>query len=195
MTTRHSERQGESPLLLLNNTEIEQVLPMDLTMQVVEEGYRQLFRGEAVCRPRVNVQIPTDDPNKHYNWSTTEGGSAVTGYFASRLMSDVSYVQEYKGVETREKFCVRPGLFCGLVFLTNVHTGEPLALMNDGFLQHARQGADGGIGAKYLARDDSEVIGMLGSGGMARSHAEAYCVTRQIKRMKVFSPTQEHREQ
>jgi ornithine cyclodeaminase/alanine dehydrogenase-like protein (mu-crystallin family) len=181
-------------MLMLNNTDVEQVLTMDLAMQVIEEGYKQFFRGEALCRPRIVMQFPTREEGHTYGWSTTEGGSIVTGYFASRLMSDVSYRTEYNGVETREKFCIRPGLFCGLVFLTSIHTGEPLALMNDGFLQHARQGADGGIGTKYLAREDSEVIGMLGSGGMARSHAAACCVARPIKKMKVFSPTKANRE-
>lgn len=181
-------------MLLLNNAEVEQVLPMDLTLQVIEDGYRELFRGEAVCRPRISMQLPTNDPHAYFSWSTTEGGLTSSGYFATRLMSDVRYVQEYAGVTTREKFCVRPGLFCGLVLLTDVDTGEPLALMNDGFLQHARQGADGGIGTRHMSRQDSEVVGMLGSGGMARSHAAAFCAVRPIRKMKVFSPTKANRE-
>jgi alanine dehydrogenase len=181
-------------MLLLSNADVRQVLTMESTIAMLEDAYRQVFRGEAVCRPRINIQIPTGAPGVRYNWSTTEGGSSVSGYFAIRMMSDVVSEREYQGVRTREKHCVRPGLFCGLILLTDVRTGEPLALMHDGHLQHVRQGADGGIGAKCLAREDAEVVGMLGSGGMARTHAEALCCVRKIKKMVVYSPTPEHRE-
>lgn len=67
--------------------------------------------------------------------------------------------------------------------------GEPLALINDGVLQHMRVGAGGGIGVKHLARPDSSTVGMLGSGGMARTFLEAFCVVRPIRRVKVYSPT------
>jgi alanine dehydrogenase len=51
-----------------------------------------------------------------------------------------------------------------------------------------------GIGTKYLAREDSHVVGMLGSGGMARTYLEAFTCVRDIKQCKVFSPTAAHRE-
>jgi ornithine cyclodeaminase/alanine dehydrogenase-like protein (mu-crystallin family) len=85
-------------------------------------------------------------------------------------------------------------LFCGLIFLTAVETGEPLAFINDGVLQHMRVGGDGGIGVKYMANPDAEVIGMLGSGGMARTHMQAFNAVRTIKKLQVFSPTKENRE-
>jgi ornithine cyclodeaminase/alanine dehydrogenase-like protein (mu-crystallin family) len=85
-------------------------------------------------------------------------------------------------------------LFCGLIFLTSIETGEPLAIINDGVLQHMRVGGDGGIGVKYMANPDAEVVGMLGSGGMAHSNLEAFTRVRKIKKLKVFSPTKENRE-
>ncbi len=57
-----------------------------------------------------------------------------------------------------------------------------------------RVGADGGIGVKYLANEDAEVVGMLGSGGMARTHMQAFTRVRTIKKLQVFSPTRENRE-
>ncbi|MBI3059325.1 MAG: ornithine cyclodeaminase family protein, partial [Deltaproteobacteria bacterium] len=48
--------------------------------------------------------------------------------------------------------------------------------------------------AKYLAREDSKVLGMLGSGGMARTYAMAICQVRPIERIRVFSPTKANRE-
>ncbi len=58
-----------------------------------------------------------------------------------------------------------------------------------------RVGADSGLGAKYIARGDAKVVGMFGSGGMARSHIEAFQIARNIKKVQVYSPTKAHREE
>ena len=118
----------------------------------------------------------------------------MSGYFAIRMKSAVIYEQEYQGAITQEKYCVRPGRFCGLILLTSIDNGEPLALINDGYLQHMRVGADSGIGAKYMAREDAEVVGMIGSGGMARSHVESFLLARKIKKIQVYSPTKTNRD-
>jgi len=179
--------------LIINNHEVQQVLTMEDTIAALEESYLQLAAREAVCRPRIDIRIPTGDRARNYQWGTMEGGS-TSGYFAIRMKSDVVYETEYNGVVTQEKYCVRPGLYCGLVLLTSIENGELLAFINDGHLQHMRVGADAGIGVKYLARADAEVVGMLGSGGMARTHMEAFTRVRKIKKLQVFSPTRGNRE-
>src|ERR1700755_1766176 len=179
--------------LIINNHDVEQLLTMEMTLDALEESYLALAKGEAVCRPRIDIRIPTSDPTKNYQWGTMEGGSTA-GYFAIRMKSDIAYETVYNGVRTQEKYCSRPGLFCGLVLLTSIETGEPLAFINDGILQHMRVGGDGGIGVKYMANKDAEVVGMLGSGGMARTHMQAFTRVRTIKKLQGFSPTRENRE-
>jgi ornithine cyclodeaminase/alanine dehydrogenase-like protein (mu-crystallin family) len=179
--------------LLLNNHHIQQVLTAQMTMAALEKAYRELIEREAVCRPRIDIRIPTRTPGRFYQWGTMEGGS-TSGYFAIRMKSDVMEEREYNGARTEEKFCVRPGLFCGLILLTRIENGEPLALINDGYLQHMRVAADSAIGAKIMSRTDSRVLGLLGSGGMARSHVESLLAVRDIQRIQVYSPTQAHRE-
>ena len=178
--------------LFINNEVVAKVLTMPDTIAALEKSYRALADQDAVCRPRIDIQIPTKDPKKIYQWGTMEGGS-TGGYFAIRMKSDVIYEQEYNGAVTQEKYCVRPDRWCGLIFLTSTENAEPLALINDGVLQHMRVGADGGIGVKYMSREDSAVVGMLGSGGMARTFLEAYCIVRPIKRVKVYSRNPENR--
>ena len=179
--------------LIINNDDVAKVLTMPDTMAALEASYADLARGEAVCRPRIDIRIPTRQPTRNYQFGSMEGGS-TSGYFAVRMKSDVIYETSYEGAVTQEKFCMREGLFCGLIFLTSIENGEPLAFINDGVLQHMRVGADGGIGVKYMARADAEVVGMLGSGGMARTHMQAFTHVRNLKRLQVFSPTREHRE-
>jgi alanine dehydrogenase len=179
--------------LIINNADVQKVLTMEITLSALEESYLQLAAKEAVCRPRIDIRIPTRDPAKNYQWGTMEGGS-TSGYFAIRMKSDVIYETEHNGVVTQEKYCTRPGLFCGLILLTSIENGEPLAFINDGYLQHMRVGGDGGIGVKYMANADAEVVGMLGSGGMASTHMEAFTRVRNIKKLQVFSPARENRE-
>jgi alanine dehydrogenase len=179
--------------LIINNDDVAKVLSMETTLAALEESYLQLAARTAVCRPRIDIRIPTSDPTKNYQWGTMEGGS-TSGYFAIRMKSDIIYETQYNGVTTQEKYCMRPGLYCGLILLTSIQNGELLAFINDGHLQHMRVAGDGGIGVKYMANQDAEVIGMLGSGGMARTHMQAFTRVRTIKKLQVYSPTKENRE-
>src|SRR6266700_8121242 len=117
--------------LIINNAEVAKVLTMEMTLAALEQSYLALAAKEAVCRPRIDIRIPTSDPAKNYQFGSMEGGSTA-GYFAVRMKSDVVYETSYGGVTTQKKYCMRPGLFCGLIFLTSVETGEPLAFINDG---------------------------------------------------------------
>ncbi len=178
--------------LLLNNADVARVITPVMTREALDKSYRDLAAGEAVCRPRIDIRIPTKTPGRVYQWGTMEGGS-TSGYFAMRLKSDVVYEQDYNGVRTQEKFASKPGLFCGMIFLIDVETGVPLALINDGYLQHMRVAADSAIGASIMAREGAVTLGMLGSGGMARAHVESLREVREIRRIQAYSPTPQNR--
>ena len=113
-------------MLLLNNSDVEAVLTSAMAITALKRAYHDLAAGEAVCRPRIDIRIPTRDPHKCYQWGTMEGGSTA-GYFAIRMKSDVVYESERDGVVTQEKYCVRPGSFCGLVLLTAGCSGWELS--------------------------------------------------------------------
>ncbi|MEU6655813.1 hypothetical protein ABZ904_42245 [Streptomyces sp. NPDC046900] len=180
-------------MLVLNNEVTAAVLTMPDVVRALEESYRDLAAGIGVCRPRIDLSLPVDD-ERVYQWGTMEGGSARSGYAAIRMKSDVLTEAVPPGGRTQEKYCVRPGMFCGPVLLLDARTGEPVALLNDGLLQHLRVGADSAIGVRLGAREDARVLGLLGSGGMARSHIEAFLTVRPLERVQVYSPTRSHRE-
>ena len=182
-------------MLILNNDDVRAVLTMEMVVDALKQSYREVANGEGISRPRIDLRFPTNDPSRIYQWGTMEGGSANTGYFATRMKSDVRFQSEYEGVETHEKFSSRPGMFMGLILLINIHNGEPLAFINDSVIQRMRVGADSAIGAELMARPDARVVGILGSGGMARTHIQGFCAVRPIEKMQVYSPTKEHREQ
>ena len=82
---------------------------------------------------------------------------------------------------------MQPGSYCGLVLLFSTENGEPLAILNDGYLQHMRVGAAAGIGARLLSRVESRRVGLIGSGGMAGTMLEALAIVRPIEEVRVFS--------
>jgi alanine dehydrogenase len=178
-------------MLLINNHEVEQLFTMKDCLEALEDGYDDLLKGDAVYRPRLDLWMPCDRPDGYYRWGTMEGASRKIGVFAIRMKSDVVY---WPNGETEEKYCMQPGTWCGLVMVFSVRNGEPLAIINDGLIQHMRVGGCAGLGAKYLAREDACDVGIFGSGGMARSYLEAFYEVRKLKRVKVYSPTKAHRD-
>lgn len=181
-------------MLFIDNNAVKQVLTMKDTLRVIEDGHKELARGELAGRPRVDVYTETRAPETFHRWGTMEGSSKSLQRFAIRLKSDVVSWPVRHGIKVEDKYCLQPGLYCGLIMLFSTENGEPLAIVNDGYLQHLRVGALYALGAKYLARQDAAVVGMVGSGGMAHSHLLAFAAVRKIKRVQVFSPNPDHRE-
>jgi ornithine cyclodeaminase/alanine dehydrogenase-like protein (mu-crystallin family) len=181
-------------MLFLNNEDVAHVLTMEDTLRVIEDGHKELARGELAGRPRVDVYTETSDREKFHRWGTMEGSSKSLQRFAIRMKSDVVSWPVRHGIKVEDKYCVRPGLYCGMIFLFSTEDGAPLAMINDGYLQHMRVGALYALGVKYLARESASIVGMLGSGGMAHSHLAAFSCVRRVTKVKVFSPTRAHCE-
>ena len=58
----------------------------------------------------------------------------------------------------------------GLIVLSELERGFPVAVMDGTFITAFRTACMGAIGAKHLARPDSKVIGFIGSGEQAKMH-------------------------
>lgn len=179
-------------MIFLKNEHVQAVLDMRSCLEVMEDAYRELNEQRAAYRPRIDFYVP-QEPH-YYRWGTMEGVSRKLGVFAIRMKSDMLMWNRQGEFQTEEKYCTKPGTYCGLIFLLSTRNGQPLCLMNDGYLQHMRVGACAGLGAKYLSRPNSRILGMLGSGGMARTYAAAICEVRPIERIQVFSPTKSNHE-
>jgi alanine dehydrogenase len=178
-------------MLLINNQTVEQILDIKGCLEALETGYRDLINERAVYRGRIDVFVPNDDPKLMYRWGTMEGACRAYETFAIRMKSDML---EWPEGKTVEKYCVEPGTYCGLVMVFSTRNGEPLAIINDGIIQHMRVGGCAGLGAKYLSREDSGIVGILGSGGMARTYLMAFNEVRKLRAVRVYSPTKSNRD-
>jgi len=180
-------------MYIINNDLVSQVLTMDECIRAQEDAFRKLPAGGAIHRPRIDMYFPCRRDDGYFRWGSMEG--ANDGFFAIRMKSDIiHWPRDEHGNWTEEKYCRKPGTYCGLILLISTENAEPLAFINDGVLQHMRVGGGAALGVKYLSRDDSHTVGMIGSGGMARTFLEAFTCVRDIRRCKVYSPTPAHRE-
>lgn len=180
-------------MLFIHNDVVAKVLTMKECIEVQEAAFRAMDTGRAIHRPRIDMYTPAGRSDGYYRWGTMEGW--YDGIFAIRMKSDVmTWPKRPDGGWTEEKHCIAQGTFCGIVMLFSSRNGEPLAMINDGVIQHMRVGAGAGIGVKHLARSNATSVGMLGSGGMARTFLEAFCAVRPIRTCKVWSPTKANRE-
>ena len=80
-----------------------------------------------------------------------------------------------------------------LVLLFDPQDGSLLALIEGVALTKIRTGAVTAVGTKYLSRESSATLGIFGSADYASMQAIAVCAVRPIQRIKVYSPTPEHR--
>jgi len=74
----------------------------------------------------------------------------------------------------------------GLLILNDEMTGIPLVVMDCTWITAMRTGAATALAARYLARPESESIGILGCGVQGRSNLEALNVLFNIKRVVAY---------
>src|SRR5436309_12768343 len=130
-------------MLLINNRDVANVLDMRVTLNALDNVFHEMAKGDAVGMGRIDLYVPSgESAAPFYRWAVMTGGSKQDGYVCARMLSDmVSWPREY-GKVRENKYARQPGTFCGLLFLFSAEDATPVAMLNDGLLQHIR--VDGG---------------------------------------------------
>jgi ornithine cyclodeaminase len=128
-------------------------------IDAVERAVRAHGEGRAVVEPRVHL-IPDNDGAGHFN--------VLRGHLRA---PDVAGVLDVAGVKVVGDFVANyaRGLpsELGLLTLYDPATGVPLSVMDATLITACRTGAMTAVGARYLARPDSRVLGHVGARGTA----------------------------
>jgi alanine dehydrogenase len=172
-------------MLLLKDNDVQKVLTMAMTLEALDETQKEIVKGNASTMGRIDVYLPCERPESYYRWAVMTGGAKRDGVVVARMLSDIVSWPGHKGNQRENKHCIQPG-----THFRHADHVQRARRHADGFLQHMRVAGGAGLGVKYLARPDSHVVGMIGSGGMARSYLEAFAAVRQITKVKVYSPSQ-----
>jgi ornithine cyclodeaminase/alanine dehydrogenase-like protein (mu-crystallin family) len=186
----------ETLVLLLTNEDVEPLLSMPDCIDAIEAAFHDLGNTDAVDIPRQDAIVPIAREGAVHDLKTMSGSWPKAGMAAIRLNSDIVTGPVVNGLPRRVKIPLSEpgGRYNGAVLLFSTDTGQLLAMINDGIMQRTRVGATSGVAAKYLAREDAKVLGLLGTGFQAGGQLEAMCAVRDFARVKIFSPTKENRE-
>lgn len=156
---------------MLSRADVESVLTMKETINVIETAFKELSEGTAVLPQR--IVIPVQD-----------GTSLYMPAFLPQLKSmAVKVVTVFE--HNPEKFKLPTIL--GKVLLQDIETGDVVSIMDGGYLTAIRTGAVSGCAIEYLAKRDAKTVGLFGTGVQGTFQLWAACEVRpSIETCKVY---------
>ncbi|PXX95403.1 hypothetical protein DF185_22045 [Marinifilum breve] len=154
-------------MLILNQKQIESLLSRSEVLEAIEDAFTIFQEG--------NFDMP-DRMHANYNNITLLLMPCFTSqYFGTKLVS----------VNPQNQAIGKPSIY-GNMILNDSETGEPLALLNGAALTAVRTGAVGATGMKYISKESSESVGIIGTGTQGFTQALFACTVRPIKKINVF---------
>jgi ornithine cyclodeaminase len=160
-------------VLIVSESEVEELLTMEECIGVMEEALTALARGEVHNPLRQAIRAP-GAPGLLGLMPAWRGGE--TPYYA---LKEVCVFPENpsRGLDTH----------LGAVILHSGVSGAPLAFVNASAVTAIRTAAVSALATKLLARQDSRVLAILGAGVQAASHLEAIPLVREIREVRIHS--------
>jgi len=159
-------------MLIINHTQVRELLPMRDCMEVVGEALAALARGQGVQPLRSSIWTP--ETQCELCWMP--GSLAAGRPFGIKVMGCVDNPGEL-GVESHQ----------GGVMIFDPINGSPLALCECGAITAVRTAAASALATDWLARPDATTVAMLGAGAEARSHVEAMLEVRPVDLFRVWT--------
>ncbi len=164
-------------LLYLSRADVEAV---GVTMREVIDALAVAFQehglGHAEMPPKPGVH---SQPNAFIH--------AMPAYIPALHAIGLKWVSGYPGNQQK-------GLpyITGLLILNDDETGIPLAVMDCTWITAMRTGAATALAASYLARPESETVGILGCGVQGRTNLEGLATLFPVKRVLAYDKTPEN---
>jgi ornithine cyclodeaminase/alanine dehydrogenase-like protein (mu-crystallin family) len=186
--------EGDS-IVVLGAEHVRELLAPADALAAVERAYRDLGEGGAVTRPRARTYLATEPPGRAFQFVSMEGGSTALGYFGLRMIAHLRQYSTVDGVPRAESVR-QPGRkrFAGLVLVFDLADGMLMGMLPQESITTLRLAATSTLAARYLARPDARVLGLIGSGPQAQAHAVALAEEFELRQIRVYSPNPEHRE-
>lgn len=157
-------------MLYLNEEEVRRLLPMREAVMVMREVFDALREGTAINQGRRRMFLPGGSV-------LHQMGGAVGKYFGTK----------YYAVNVKHGFHFFFHLF-------DAATAAPLALMQANWLGQLRTGAASGFATDILAREDANVLAVIGSGFQAQAQVAAIHCVRKLREVRVWSRKAKNRE-
>ena len=162
-----------SGTLLLKQSEIKELINMKEVVESVETAFKAYAERD--------VQMPA----KEYLFFHEGDLRIMPCYVRSSEEAGVKCVNVHPKNPLEHKL---PTVMA-VIELVDPATGFPLAVMDGTLITDLRTGAAAGVATKYLARPDSETLGIIGAGKQACTQLMALNEVMDITKAKVFCRT------
>ena len=173
----------------LSNSDVSALLGPGAVVDALRAGYGEYRAGLGAQLPRADLLTAAADDG-FYRLGVMAGVSRTYDTAVVRIKSDVVKWTP----RTEEKQAGRLGQYSGTVIAFRISDGVPMAIVQDGIVQHLRVAGAAALGTDLIAPDDVERVAVLGSGGMASSIMDALEVVRSTpSEVTVYSPNPAHR--
>lgn len=165
--------------LLLTEKDIQKILSVDTCLSAVEASFHAHGEGKVVLPPKLYLILPDHIGDFR----------AMTAYLGSPRRCGLKWVNVHPQNKQR-----RLPTVMGIIILNDVGTGFPLAILDGTFITKMRTGAGGAVAAKYLARKDSNVLGLVGCGVQAQSQLLFLSKIFHLAKAKFWGPSAREQE-
>jgi len=164
----------------LNAPDIESLAMTDQEiLDAVEEGLRAQGLGQVAIEPRMHL-VPDKDYPGHFN--VLRGFIRPLGMAGVKVVGD--FYENYKTGLPSE---------LAMLYLADPKNGAPIAMIDASVITDMRTGAVTALGAKYLARKNSKVLGHVGARGTAYWNVRLLNHLFDLKEIRVHSRRPESR--
>lgn len=143
---------------VLNWKDLEGLLPMAEVIECVEKAYNLYSSKQAALWPVIFHEFEPGIRDMDMKSGYLDGA----GLFGLKM---VGYAAD------NPKKLNAPAL-SGLVMVMSIETGQPVGLVDGMTITNVRTGAAGAVGAKWLARKDSQKALIVGTGAQGRAQLE-----------------------
>jgi ornithine cyclodeaminase/alanine dehydrogenase-like protein (mu-crystallin family) len=147
--------------LFLTEQDVRELVTVRDAVDALEAVHKRQGEGAAVNEPRRRVRARRESL---HIMAAGDTGAQVVGFKASY----------YAGGQVH-------------VFLYDTQRRTLAAIVQAALLGAIRTGAASGLATKYLAREDAQTMGIIGTGSQARAQVEAVCAVRPIREVRAYS--------
>ena len=159
-------------LLYLSRADVQRLdVPITEVIHIVEKAFLEKAGGRVEVPPKPGVH-PQKNAFIH----------AMPAYIPEMRSAGVKWVSGFPDNPRR-------GLpyISGVIVLNDVETGRPVCVMDGTWVTAKRTGAATAVAAKYLAREDAKVLGIVACGVQGRSNLEALAVVcRELEDVRAY---------
>lgn len=158
----------------LSQQDLQQVLDMPTTIELMRSAFRQLSNGQAQVPVREHLQLADRKTEALFMpvYLPEQGriGQKIVGMNPDNLSKGLPLIQ-------------------AMILVQDAATGQMLGMMDGTWITALRTGAGSGLATALFAPQEAKTLAIFGTGVQARTQVEAVCAVRPIERLLIYFRT------